>query len=334
MKRLIILTVFLALVLSACSSGQAPNGEMPVYDTGIDPNSWVDIPASEYYQGLNQHLLNLDYDYKIMVTNVTNQQYADFLNKAISDGTLSIKEDGVWGFYEGDEFNHERHEVEIPTGDKMLFPIPGTATDTDNMARLTFDGSTFKPIAEYENHPVTMVTWFGANAYCRYYDGRLPLETEWEKAARGEKDKRAYPWGDEEPVENIANYYASHDPFEIWTGQRQGDTTPVGFYNGQTYPDGYQTSDQVSPYGVYDMAGNVWEWTGAVYEGTHQRYMRGGSKDTYGFNSRVWSRNSAPPDYYSPAVGFRCVQSDYEPEFPIPITPYSFYRLEDQGPQR
>jgi formylglycine-generating enzyme required for sulfatase activity len=56
------------------------------------------------------------------------------------------------------------------------------------------------------------------------------------------------------------------------------------------------------------MAGNVWQWTGDVYEDQHYRYMRGGSKDTYGYNLRVWTRNSAGPEYYSPAIGFRCAR--------------------------
>jgi formylglycine-generating enzyme required for sulfatase activity len=84
-------------------------------------------------------------------------------------------------------------------------------------------------------------------------------------------------------------------------------TSPVGFYNGRSY-DGSVTLDSASPYGLYDMAGNVWQWTGDVYEGQHYRYLRGGSKDTYEMDLRVWVRNNATPTYYSPGVGFRCVR--------------------------
>jgi formylglycine-generating enzyme required for sulfatase activity len=151
---------------------------------------------------------------------------------------------------------------------------------------------------------MVMVSWFGARAYCEFISGRLPSEDEWEKAARG-ADNRPYPWGDS-LERNQANYYSSRDIFEKVLGN-QGDTTPVGFYNGKIY-GGYQTLAGASPYGLYDMAGNVWQWTANIYEGIHYRYMRGGSKADYGYNLRVWSRNNARPDYFSVNVGFRCVR--------------------------
>jgi len=82
---------------------------------------------------------------------------------------------------------------------------------------------------------MTMVTWFGAWGYCGYYNEHLPSELEWEKAARG-SDTRPFPWGEDIKREN-ANFYSSRDPFEDMRtfGSR---TTPVGFYNGQSY-DGY-----------------------------------------------------------------------------------------------
>ena len=151
---------------------------------------------------------------------------------------------------------------------------------------------------------MTDVTWFGAWGYCKYFETRLPTEIEWEKAARG-ADERPFPWGDEIQRGN-ANFYSSRDPFEDMStfGSR---TSPVGFYNGQTH-DGFQTVNSASPYGLYDMAGNVWQWTGDVYEGMHYRFMRGGSKDTYDMDLRIWVRNNATPTYFSPGVGFRCVR--------------------------
>jgi formylglycine-generating enzyme required for sulfatase activity len=252
--------------------------------------------------GLHEHETNLDYNYEIMLTDVTNAQFANYLNEALAAGTIKIVGDEIVGYYPGDEFQAYKHEEEIKAGDWLHIPLD------DSGLRLDFDGGSFTPQPGYENHPMTMVTWFGAKAYCDYFDYRLPTEEEWEKSARGE-DARPYPWGDQIETTN-ANYYSSHDIFEKIIGGL-GDTTPVGFYNGQTY-DGYTTLDSPSPYGLYDMAGNVWQWTGNIYENQHYRYLRGGSKDNYAYNLRVWTRNSAGPAYFSPAVGFRCLRDSSE----------------------
>ncbi|MFA7241291.1 MAG: SUMF1/EgtB/PvdO family nonheme iron enzyme [Sulfuricellaceae bacterium] len=91
-------------------------------------------------------------------------------------------------------------------------------------------------------HPVVWVTWFDAMAFCTWAGVDLPSEAEWEKAARG-TDARLYPWGNHAPSLALANF-----------GLLVGDTTPV-----DRYPLG------CSYYGLHDMAGNVWEWTGTVW---------------------------------------------------------------------
>jgi formylglycine-generating enzyme required for sulfatase activity len=293
MKRIKLTFILLLFVLPACAAVELDAAAVPVIDTGVDAASWAAIPAGEYLEGQFDHEADIAYDYEIMVTHVTNAQYADFLNAALAADAATIDGNAVTGFYPGDTFGGHKHELEIAAGPWELTPV------ADPASRLSFDGTTFTVMPGYENHPMTMVSWFGAWSYCRTYGGRLPTDAEWEKAARG-TDNRPFPWGDE--IDEIhANFSTSHDPFEDTS-----NTTPVGFYNGTTY-DGYATSDAASPYGVYDMAGNVWEWTGDIHEGTHNRSLRGGSHTNYGFDLRIWSHNNADPRHVSPSAGFRCV---------------------------
>jgi formylglycine-generating enzyme required for sulfatase activity len=106
-----------------------------------------------------------------------------------------------------------------------------------------------RPPRGLKSHPVVSVSWHDATAYCRWLSevtGKaitLPSEAQWEKAVRGDKDRREYTWGDE------------WDETRCNSGELElGDTTPVGIF-----PEG------VSPYGCLDMAGNVWEWTASLW---------------------------------------------------------------------
>ncbi len=298
MRRLAFSLLAIALLLSACATVDL-NAPVPVYESGVDPDAWARVPAGEFLSGQHNHPATLDYDYEIMITDVTVGLYVTYLNQASADGTLRVDGEQIVGYYPGDAFRGVKHEVEIAGGDYVFVPLD------DPASRFAFDGSAFAAVPGYENHPMTNVSWFGAWGYCGSSGGRLPLELEWEKAARGGDDGRPFPWGFD-IARNQANFYASRDPFEDM-GSFGSRTTPVGFYNGRSY-DGTVTLDSASPYGLYDMAGNVWQWTGDVYEGQHYRYLRGGSKDTYEMDLRVWVRNNATPAYYGPAVGFRCAR--------------------------
>jgi formylglycine-generating enzyme required for sulfatase activity len=312
MKRFIFIQLAIALLVTACvPASDAGAISPPFIDTGVDPEAWVTILAGEFPYGQHDHMTYVD-DYQIMITDVTVGQYASFLNEALASGDVRVgdfeveageavwQEQGAGSYYPGDPFDGYKHEEEIKAGDHLYIPfVEGV--------RLTFDGQNFAAILPYANHPMTMVTWFGANAYCEFYDTRLPTEIEWEKAARGTEiidgHGLPFPWGAE--IEgNNANYYSSFDLFEKIYG-KLGNTTPVGFYNGQTY-EGYETLDSASPYGLYDMGGNVWQWIGDDLPDQHYRHMRGGSFYSYEVDLRVWKINSAGPQHYGPSIGFRC----------------------------
>jgi formylglycine-generating enzyme required for sulfatase activity len=290
----VLVAVFLLAACSAPAQGWRPT----VFDTGVDPESWVQVPAGEFLYGQHETKTTIIQPYEVMVTDVTNAQFARYLNEALAQGAVRLDDDRIVGYYPGDAFHGHKHEEKIEAGDWLHVPLD------DPSLRLNYDGLIFKVKPGYENHPMTVVTWFGAKAHCEFYGWRLPSEVEWEMAARG-TDSRPFPWG--ETIErNSANFYDSRDPFEAVAG-KQGDTTPVGFYNGRVY-NGYETQDARSPYGLFDMAGNVWQWVGDITVGTHDRFLLGGSKDNYGYNLRIWTRNNARPDYHSPSVGFRCAR--------------------------
>jgi len=301
-KRRLLLTLVVLALLAADLTSCAPvdlAAPVPSYDTGIDPNTWAQVPAGSFLSGQHNDPVEIRYDYEMMVTPVIISQYVEFLNTALAAGRLVVMDDRVVSYYPGDAFHGARHEIRIGPGNYLIVPT------TDPASRFTFDGTAFSAQSGWENHPVTNVSWFGAVTYCGYFGYSLPTELEYEKAARGTVDDRPYPWG-YEIARNNANFLSSRDPFEDM-GSFGSWTTPVGFYNGKAY-NGYQTLDSASPYGIYDLSGNVWQWMADVTAGMHDRFLRGGSKDSYEMDLRIWVRNSAVPTYYGPAVGFRCVK--------------------------
>ena len=246
------------------------------------------IPGGEFEMGDHYDLGGLEHQsdelpihtvyvdsFYMGITEVTNQQYCDYLNSALSQSLIEVREDLVYAV--------GGSEVYCETNQAVSY------------SRIGWNGSIFTVLDNKENHPMVCVRWYGAAAYCNWLssqngyhqlydlstgacnfseDGyRLPTEAEWEYAARGGRYYYIFPWGNYENTDGTyANWPGSNDPFE--TGSYPW-TTPVGFYNGLLHykadfnwpgsQTSFQTSDGSNDYGLYDMSGNVWEWTNDWY---------------------------------------------------------------------
>ena len=211
----------------------------------------VRIPAGEFLMGSTdadsqaqnhekpQHKVTLD-EYLIGKTEVTNAQFAAFV-KATGYKTTA---------------------EQVGTGYTL---VATQWVDTKGADWQHPNGPTSN-LSGKDNHPVVNVSWHDAVAFCAWASRvteqkvTLPTEAQWEKAARG-TDGRIYPWGNEAPNGSLLNY-ADQNLKVVWADKAQNDgyetTAPVG-----NYPKG------ISPYGAYDMAGNVWEWTADLYSDTY-----------------------------------------------------------------
>jgi len=222
------------------------------------------------------------------------QQAADWCgcNRSRFEDELFMHEVYVSGFY--------IDEYEVTNEQYMAFvQATGYQTDAEKKGEAQTWRVQFTP--GKEQHPVVWMTWNDAYAYCAWAGKRLPTEAEWEKAARG-TDGRLWPWGNEWDASRV-NMAAA--------GRRT--TTPVG-----SLPAG------ASPYGVMDMAGNVWEWVNDWYDpgyyrgghdrdpqgpdGGEDRVLRGGSFNNAIQDVRTAHRHKGGQTGYAPDHGFRCAQ--------------------------
>ena len=151
------------------------------------------------------------------------------------------------------------------------------------------------------DYPVVGVSWYDAETYCKWVDARLPTEAEWEYAARG-PEGRTYPWGNEDPACDLAQYRGC-----------SGRTVPVG-----SLPDG------ASWCGALDLAGNVWEWVADWYADDYYersptqnprgpkkeitKVVRGGSWPIDRYAVRSATRSWNLPDFRNELSGFRCAR--------------------------
>jgi formylglycine-generating enzyme required for sulfatase activity len=167
-------------------------------------------------------------------------------------------------------------------------------------------------LAEHGDRPVIGVDWADAEAYCKWAGKRLPTEAEWEKAARG-TDERQYPWGNQKPTSDLANYAL---------GARFSYSQvlmPVGKYGRAA-----------SPYGLFDMGGNVWEWTQDWYDGAYYakssrknptgagqgqfKVLRGGSWSDMAKYMLTYGRFKLLPATRNSYTGFRCARAVTAPD--------------------
>ncbi|MEZ4655259.1 MAG: SUMF1/EgtB/PvdO family nonheme iron enzyme [Candidatus Eisenbacteria bacterium] len=289
------------------------------FSTPIDR---VEIPEGRFVMGDTGQFVHpgnpvLTRHYDLDAYEVTNQQFANFLNRSLESRQVTIRRGTVWDI-----------TGLIPYADLAEESVGGIQYgDVDSSIYFDPQDSVFAVTVGRENFPVVQVSWYGADAFAQSISRRLPTESEWEKAARGistelgvnvyiDRDTLVvglgypYPWG-EEPAVDFGNFDGSGDPYENFSRVR---ATPVGFYDGQVH-SGYQTGDGASPYGAYDMAGNVWEWTAdwfGLYGDPHSpprsgsfKVVRGSSFDKGIQSARTWNRSLIAPDVRDRTVGFR-----------------------------
>lgn len=167
---------------------------------------------------------------------------------------------------------------------------------------------------DYDDFPVIYVTYADAASYCKWAGGRLPTEAEWERAARGDKDSRTFPWGNTPASDTQANFCDRGCPAQDSEGNKDDgyrDTSPVGNYLAG-----------MSPYGLFDVAGNVWEWVLDYYSPTYYRLsaeknprgpqytttrvIKGGGWNNQSLGVRVVQRIGQIPEMGFDTLGFRC----------------------------
>jgi len=222
--------------------------------------------------------------FEMSTTEITNAQYAEYLNEALASGDIEVKSGDVYG--KTGDWSGERY-LDI-----------GYEYNSNNKFGIYYSNGTFTVTSGKENWPVVAVTWYGSKAFAIYYELDLPTEAEWEYAARGEKQ---YMYGTDDGTidKSKANY-------DDWPN---GYPVDVG-----SYP--------ANPFGLYDMSGNVWEWCHDWYGNYSSdsaanpmsaltgsgRVFRGGGWSVIDYGCRAADRVYFRPYVRSYNIGFRVVR--------------------------
>lgn len=301
------------------TDGKGSNSKPPVItERATHPFEVTEIPGGNAIVGTNRALIPIDEEtpcrskevrpYQMMKTAVTNSMFAEFIKDT---GYTTDAEKPGWSFVFTKQLPEDFMATQAAAATLWWRKVEGacwrliSGPEADN---------SFHP-----DHPVVHVSWNDANAFAKWAGGRLPTETEWEHAARGGLGDIMFPWGDKEPDDN------KYQPCNIW----QGD-----FPNLNACTDGYAAtapakSFEPNGYGLYNMCGNVWEWTSGriKIEGRSKesrlhakhykgcKLLKGGSflcHKSYCFRYRIAARTGTTPDSTTTHQGFRLV-------FDIPV---------------
>ena len=272
--------------------------------------------------GSSRHV-NIPWSFWLSKYEIRNDQYCEYLNIALAAGKVL-----------------RNGQTSVTSAVALFSGAPANALllNLGDTYDIRWNVNKFDPVTGLSDRPVS-VTWYGALAFAMYYGYDLPTTAEWEKGARGpnnddEGEHLIYPWGNAISG-GYANYFNSGDPYDPgYNPVNPANKTPVGYYNGNQTPFGPNT---VNGYGLYDVIGNVIEWTRSLntsietysqqeslsashnlLDATATRLARGGSMGRgnsptqlmlYSREALSTTSYTVPTDYNSgPVAGFRVIR--------------------------
>lgn len=338
--------VSFAITRMAGNRSVAPPTATAAPDDSPPPAGMVWIPGGEFRMGSDtdsgwdderpSHRVRVD-GFWLDATEVTNAQFREFID-ATGYVTTAEKAPTVEEILAQSPPGTPPPPKEMMVPGAVVFTPPDKEVSTDDFFQWWSwtPGANWKhpegpesDLADRDDHPVVHVSWDDAVAYCKWAGKRLPTEAEWEFAARGGLKGATYVWGEEPPsdVKPQANLWTGEFPHQNTAKDDYARTAPV-----KSFP--------ANGYGLYDMAGNVWEWCSDWYDrdayqrrslsdvtinprGPNQsidpqrpfmpqRSQRGGSflcHDSYCSRYRPCARHGCSPDTGMSHVGFRCAKS-------------------------